>query len=86
MKSQDLIVLGLAGLAVYMIWRTQSQRSAAGVSPSAPLKSTVDNFVDEIFSAAGTPFDNGWRYFENGVAIDPQGGYYQNGVLVYKAQ
>lgn len=80
MKSDELLVLGLAGVAVYLIWKTQGAKAAAGVSPSKPL---ADTFVDEIFNWRGLPYDNGWRYFENGVAIDPQGNYYQNGKLVW---
>lgn len=86
MKTDELLILGLAGVAVYMIWKTQGARSAAGVSPSKPLASGADTFVDEIFSAAGLPFNNGWRYFENGVAIAPNGDYYQNGAKVWSAQ
>jgi len=40
-------------------------------------------WIDEIFNISGTPFDNGWRYYENGTAIDPEGNYYQNGVKVW---
>lgn len=90
MKTQDLAILGLAGVAVYMILRSQGV-SVSGlvgkVSGSAGKSATgaVDSFVDEIFNASGTPFDNGWRYYENGTAIDPQGNYYFEGKLVYKA-
>ena len=78
MKHQELIVLGLAGVAVYMIWKSQTAKGGTGTAR------TVDNFVDEIFSSAGLPFNNGWRYFENGVAIGPDGTYYQNGVVAWK--
>lgn len=83
MKQSDLIVLGLAGLAVYMIW--QSQKTKATTGTTTGTRTTVDNFVDEIFNYNGRAFDNGWRYFENGVAIDPSGNYYRDGQMVWQA-
>lgn len=83
MKKPEMIVLALAGLAVYMI---VTSKKAGATSTSTPgTRAAVDNFVDEIFSAKGTPFENGWRYYENGVAIDPQGNYYQDGKKVWSA-
>lgn len=82
MKQTEMIVLALAGLAVWMI--VQSKNKSAGATGTG-TRSTVDNFVDEIFNAKGTPFENGWRYYENGVAIDPQGNYYQDGKKVWSA-
>lgn len=83
MKQTDLIVLALAGVAVYMIVRSQKGGTTA---PAAGGGATaVDRFVDEIFNAGGTPFNNGWRYYENGTAIDPQGNYYFQGQLVWRA-
>lgn len=83
MKQSDFIVLGLAGLAVYMIW--QSQKPKATSTTSSSPRAGLDTFVDEIFNGSGRPFDNGWRYFENGVAIDPSGNYYQGGQMVWQA-
>lgn len=82
MKQTEMIVLGLAGLAVYLIVKS---KSAGATGTSTGTRSTVDNFVDEIFTSSGTPFGNGWRYYENGVAIDPQGNYYQDGKKVWSA-
>lgn len=83
MKQSDLIVLGLAGLAVYMIWQSQKPKTTS-TGTSGP-RAGLDTFVDEIFNGSGRPFDNGWRYFENGVAIDPSGNYYQGGQMVWQA-
>lgn len=80
MKQTEMIVLGLAGVAVYLIWQSQTKKASAATGPT---RSTVDTFVDEIFNFNGQKFDNGWRYFENGVAIDPAGNYYQNGQRVW---
>lgn len=80
MKQGEIIALGLAGVAVYMIWKNRS--GAAGVSASAPLRSTADA-VSEIFDSAGKAFSNGWRYFTDGTAIDPGGNYYSQGQLIW---
>lgn len=85
MKQSDLIVLGLAGLAVYMIWQSQKPKTTTGTGTSSSPRAGLDTFVDEIFNGSGRPFDNGWRYFENGVAIDPSGNYYRDGQMVWQA-
>lgn len=54
------------------------QRAQVGAATSQNL-----DWIDEIFSLSGTPFGNGWRYYENGTAIDPQGNYYQNGKKIW---
>lgn len=78
MKNQNLIVLGLAGVAVYMIW--QAKKTGKTVTEVA------QGFVKEIKGQGGKAFDNGWRYFDNGTSIDPQGNYYYQGQLVYNAK
>ena len=87
MKQADMIVLGLAGAAVFLIF--QAQRKGAGFATSGDLVGNMgkkaQSFVDEIFDAAGKAFDNGWRYFENGTAISPEGDYYLNGQMVYQS-
>lgn len=88
MKQNDLIVLGLAAVAVYMISKTAKGSSAASVSPSSPLRVAsgggIGAAVSEVFDAAGKAFSNGWRYFTDGTAIDPSGNYYSQGQLVWQ--
>ena len=86
MKQSDLIVLGLAAVAVYMISKSKGTSSAARVSPSSPLRaaSGIGSAVQEVFDAAGQAFANGWRYFTDGTAIDPSGNYYSQGQLVWQ--
>jgi hypothetical protein len=76
-KQQEIIVLGLAGVAVYLIWK--STKPGAG-KPSSPV-----DYVNEIMDSAGKAFNNGWRYFANGVAIDPSGNYYREGQMIWQA-
>lgn len=91
MKTQDLAILGLAGVAVYMILKSQGVKltglvgSLGTAGRTAAGTSAPDSFVDEIFNAGGLPYNNGWRYYENGTAIDPNGNYYYQGKLVYSA-
>lgn len=83
MKSTELIVLGLAGLAVYMITKSKAtSTAAAGSKPSAGLSNPAE-WVSQIFDSAGGQFSNGWQYFSNGTAIDPMGNYYYNGQMVW---
>lgn len=79
MKQGEMIALGLAGLAVYLIWQNQKPKTTSGTT--APKTS----YTHEILGSDGTIFGNGWRYFDNGVAIDPSGNYYQGGQMVYQA-
>ncbi len=80
LQSSEIVVLGLAGIAVYMIWRSQRPKVNAPRDTGKPA-----SWVDEIFDLGGKGFTNGWRYFENGTAIDPSGNYYFNGQMVYQA-
>lgn len=80
MKNQEqMIVLGLAGLAVYMI-----VKSKAKTSTSTTTDKGLVGFVSEILNSGGKAFDNGWRYFSDGTAIDPSGNYYLNGQMVWQ--
>lgn len=79
MKNTELIVLGLAGLAVWMI----TKKAGATGSQGNGALGTVASFTNEIFDSAGKAFSNGWRYFSDGTSIDPQGNYYSGGQLVY---
>ena len=84
MKNEELLILGAAGVAVWLILKGSKTTTPTPASVRQG-SAGVSGWVNEIFSAAGTPYTNGWRYFENGVAIDPQGNYYQNGALVWSA-
>lgn len=81
MKNQEqMIALGLAGLAVYMIVKSKAKASTWDEKTGA---SGLGGFVSEILNA-GKAFDNGWRYFSDGTAIDPSGNYYLNGQMVWQ--
>jgi hypothetical protein len=85
MKQNDLIVLGLAGVAVYMIVKSQGgAKLLQGITgtASAGLRD-ASKTVSEIMDNTGKAFANGWRYFNDGTAIDPAGNYYQGGQLIW---
>lgn len=72
MKTEEMIALALAGIALWMILK-----SGKAVSATA-------NFVDEIVNPS-KPGDDayGWRYFANGTVIDPAGAYWSDGRMVW---
>lgn len=78
MKQSEMIALGLAAVAVYLIVNTNKKTGAV----SDPLANAA-KAVSEIFDTAGGQFSNGWRYFSDGTAIDPQGNYYSKGQLIW---
>lgn len=77
--DNNMIVLGLAAVAVYLI--TQSKKTPA---KATGVTGTATGTV-EIFDSmnGGKAWGNGWRYFSDGTAIDPQGNYYQGGQLIW---
>lgn len=71
MRSDELIVLGLAGLAVWFIF--QGRNKGATFKPSyAFVKKAAPDYAE-------------WQYFTDGTAISPEGDYYLNGELVWSA-
>lgn len=80
MKQNDLIVLGLAGVAVYLIAKSQKGGITSGLDTG--LRDMAKT-VSEIMDNTGKTFANGWRYFTDGTAIDPSGNYYQGGQLIW---
>lgn len=77
MKNEEIIVLGLAGVAVWLILQSQKPKAAGGVTSNANKR------TEEIFDQWGATFNNGWRYFTDGTAIDPQGRYWKDGQVIW---
>lgn len=72
MKTTDLMILAIAGLAAWVILKKGLPALAQMVG------------AQEIATSAlpGQP-GYGWRYFDDGTVIDPLGRYYSNGQLVW---
>jgi hypothetical protein len=75
MKNIEYVVLGLAGIAAWLIVRQVQKAPVAAAKPAVR--------TEEIFGAGGGNFTNGWRYFTDGTAIDPAGAYYRDGLQVW---
>lgn len=76
MKKPELIALGLAAVAVYLIVQSKGAKNPfAAISQKAA----------EVFDQGGKAFANGWRYFTDGTSIDPSGNYYREGQLIWTA-
>ena len=94
MKKDNLIIIGAAAVAVWIISSTRKTTTTA----TAPTRSVWNPFgntasslnqggtvpVTEISNTA-MPGDTGygWRYFSDGTVIDPSGTYYSNGQPVW---
>lgn len=95
MKTDNLIILGAAAVALFIISSTRKVSVPSGASSGRtifnPFGRTAVNLnqggtvpVTEINNAT-VPGDNGygWRYFSDGTVIDPSGNYYVNGAIVW---
>lgn len=94
MKADQLIIIGAAGLALYMLSgmsrRISTQAAAttggrSGTASSLNGGGTVPAYTYQITNNAqpGDP-GYGWRYYSDGTSIDPAGNYYSGGNLVYQ--
>lgn len=97
MNTKNALVYGFAAFAGWYAWstmRSSSKGSAGGIfdilrgqrqdSGAAIPQNTAK--VSEVLTGSGSQFGNGWRYFTDGTAIDPQGNYYSNGQMVWSPQ
>lgn len=96
LDAMTLGAVGFAAFAAYMTLKPKTPVSAAQNASdiafgqaraqrdqvgAATWQNTYN--VNEIFSSAGLPFENDWRYYNDGTSIGPDGKYYQNGKLVW---
>lgn len=73
MKTEDLILLGGGAIAAFIIWRTLRKPAAAATV------STGGDYATRITKA------DGWEYYTDGTAIAPNGDYYHQGELIWRA-
>lgn len=79
MKTEELIVLGLAGLAVYFI--VSGKKMPTAIAAVSNWKQSYS--VDEILNTAQPgQIGYGWRNFSDGTSIGPDGKYYLNGQYI----
>lgn len=77
MKKETMILVGAAGIAAYLVMQAGTKRGA-----TTPLKKFTTG-TSEILDAFGKRFSNGYRYFSDGVVIDPQGSYWKNNQMIW---
>lgn len=81
MKTEELIAMGLAGLAVFLIYKATSAGSATGAAPA--YTGTWKKVTEILDPNSGRGYSNGWRYFDDGTSISPSGDYYLNGNIIW---
>lgn len=74
MKTEYLILAVGLGVAAYLAMRPKATSTGTG-NKRGPTPGAKEITTD------GASF--GWRYFDDGTAIDPYGAYYFNGQKVY---
>lgn len=82
MKNDEMMVLALAGVAVFLILK------AGGVKATTGTKSAGSGLSGEWAQLIGNTASTGdpgygWQYYTDGTAISPDGTYYHNGVAVW---
>jgi hypothetical protein len=84
MKTDEWLLVGAAGLLVFLFLRARPAGGTVQIGEPTTLFNDVVDSINEVLNSAtqGQP-GFGWRYFDNGVAISPEGQYYKNGALVY---
>lgn len=93
MKTDNLLIIGAAAAALYLITSTRKQVVSGSTRPqtwpvapnTAPALNNGGTVPVTQISNTALPGDYGWgwQYFSDGTAISPQGQYYLNGELVW---
>jgi len=81
MNKNDIVTILAGGVLAFVAWKILSP--SVGGASAGGLASWVSKI--NVGNTAGTEAA-GWQYFTNGTAIAPNGDYYYQGSLVYKAQ
>lgn len=83
MKADEIMLVGGALLALYVVTRPVIAGTSGGVAGAVQKLREAAPATQEIFETNGSTFDNGWRYYTDGTAIGPDGKYYKEGALVW---
>jgi hypothetical protein len=85
MKKEDILTIVAGAILAYVAWKTLKPAAAKIAGPSfAPANTT--SYAKKINNNAD-PGEPGWAwtYYDGGVAIAPNGDYYLNGNLQWRA-
>lgn len=74
MKQTELIALGLAAVAVFLIVNTKKK--------TATKPGVYDYRGPSTFETQGGKAQPGWQYFDDGTALDPRGNAWEGGSIV----
>lgn len=96
MKIDTTTMLALGALvAAWAVMRKATGSATGGLIPAFAASKNLRNQVgaatqqvqpqwaSEITNADGSAFENGWKYYNDGTAIDPSGSYYADGKKVW---
>lgn len=78
MKTSDLATLAAVAVLGFVVWQMFKGRSAGGIQP---ITAANGGTAVEVPTIGGS----GWRYFNDGTAIAPNGDYYHGGSLIWQA-
>lgn len=80
MKSGDLVTILAGGVLAFIAWKILAPATGSGGSVGGIFPKLINTG-----NTSGT-IAEGWKYYSDGTAIAPNGDYYYQGSLVYKAQ
>lgn len=83
MKTDTILILGAAAAGLFLVYKmTRTGTAKSGT------KDNLNNYGTLAIPNTALPGQAGWAWenFTDGTSIAPNGDYYMNGVLVWKAQ
>lgn len=77
MKKDDLVLMVGAAIGVFIIAQFMMKKAQAKTGQGVAVGEEYATLITQ---------NDGWQYFTDGTVIDPNGNYWKNGRMVYKAQ
>lgn len=77
MKASHLILLGALGVAAWLVLKPKAAGAVTRIG------NTFDGVTEILNNSVPGEAAWGWKYYNNGVAIGPDGTYYKNGEKVW---
>ncbi len=82
MKTADLLTIAAGAVLAFVAFQFLKSKSAmAAPGGIVPASNTAAIWTQEL----NIVNDGGWRYFDDGTAIAPNGDYFHKGELIWKA-
>lgn len=77
MKKDEQMLVLFVSIGVAMFWYISRKATGTGIVSSG----AKSGYTNEIFVPNDTA--NGWKYYDDGTAVSPDGKYYQGGKLIW---